>query len=189
MPFIFRGGPLDLHSIVIDADRIQLKAITRENTEEIYENFTPEITRYMMPAPPKKISETTDFVESALSGLERGDDLHLVIYQRGSNEFLGVCGLHERGRPAEPKVGIWLKKGAHGNGYGFEAIVALQAWAENCMKFERLVYPVDRRNTPSKRIPETLGGRIIAERKVTSMAGVELDEIVYGIERVAPSGS
>jgi len=189
MPFELRGKQLDLRSVVIDADRVQLKAITHEYIEDIYQNFTPEITKYMMPAPPKEISETINFVESALSGFDSGDDLHFVICRRGSNEFLGICGLHERGRPTEPEVGIWIKKAAHGNGYGFEAIVALKAWMESHIEFERLIYPVDRRNIASRRIPEGLGGRVIEERKVVSMVGAELDEIVYCIDRVAPIGS
>ena len=189
MPFEFRGKPLDLRNVVIDAERVRLKAITQEYTEEIYENFTPEITKYMMPAPAKEIAETKHFVELALSGFDSGEEFHFVICRRDGDEFLGICGLHERGRPTEPEVGIWLKKAAHGNGYGFEAIVALKAWVESYIVFERLIYPVDRRNIPSRRIPEELGGRIIEERKVVSMVGAELDEIVYGIDRVAPVGS
>jgi len=189
MPFKFQDRPLVLGNIVIDASRVRLKAITHEYTQEIFQNFTPEITKYMMPAPAREIAETECFVESALSGFESGDELHFVICLRVDGEFLGVCGLHERAQPMEPEIGIWLKKAAHGNGYGFEAIVALKTWVESHLEFEQLIYPVDRRNIPSRRIPESLGGKIIEERKVVSMTGVELDEIVFGIERGAPIDS
>ncbi len=189
MPFEFQDKPLDLSNIAIDASRVRLRAVNHEYANEIFQNFTPEITKYMMPAPAREISETKCFIESALSGFESGDDFHFVICLQVGGGFLGICGLHERGRPMEPEVGIWLKKAAHGNGYGFEAIVALKTWVESHLEFEQLIYPVDRRNIPSKRIPERLGGKIIEERKVISMTGAELDEIVFAIERGAPIDS
>ena len=185
MPFIFRERPPDLHRIVIDATLIQLRTLSAEYTDEIYREFTPEITRYMMAAPPAAIGDTVAFINMARSALERGDDFHFVISRKNDAGFLGICGLH--GRDASPELGIWLKKSAHGQGYGFAAMAALKAWAELCIEFDRLVYPVDRRNLPSRRIAEKLGGKIIGERTVTSLAGEVLDEVIYGIQRV-PNG-
>lgn len=189
MHLAVRDRSLDFRSVVINTERVRLQAISRKFIEEIYQNFTPEITEYMMPAPPAERADTTAFVESALLGLDRRDDLHLVIRLHDGGEFLGVCVLHARGQPNEPELGIWLKKGAHGHGYGLEAITALKKWAESQLEYERLLFPVDRRNTPSRRIPEELGGRIIAERKITSMSGTELDVVIFGIERKSPSGT
>ncbi len=185
MPLSFRSRPADFRSLVIESDRVRLHAIAKDYTAEINRNFTPEITRYMMPAPPTDISETRAFVTSALQGLDRGDDLHFVICRRDNAEFIGVCGLHGQGPPAAPELGIWLKKAAHGNRYGREAIRALSEWAGEHLDFERLVYPVDRRNVPSRKIAESLGGTVIAEKKVLSFGGLELDEVVYGIPRPA----
>ena len=181
MQLVLRDGSLDFRGVVINAERVRLQAINRTFTEEIYQNFTPEITEYMMPAPPAERADTEAFVESALLALDRRDDLHLIICLRDGGEFLGVCGLYSRGHPTEPELGIWLKKAAHGHGYGLEAITALKKWAESQLEYERLLFPVDRRNTPSRRIPEKLGGRIIAEKKMTSMSGTELDLVILGI--------
>ena len=189
MQLTVRDRTLDFHSVVINSERIRLQAISRKFTEEIYQNFTPKITEYMMPAPPAERADTAAFVKSALLELDRGDDLHLVICHHDGSEFLGVCGLYARGQPNEPELGIWLKKAAHGHGYGLEAITALKKWAESQLEYERLIFPVDRRNAPSRRIPEKLGGRIIAEKKMTSMSGTELDLVIYGIDRQAPSGT
>jgi RimJ/RimL family protein N-acetyltransferase len=184
MSFIFRERPADLHRIVIDAARIQLRTLSAQDTDEIYREFTPEITRYMMAAPPARIADTVAFIKGARSALERGEDFHFVICRQNLAEFLGICGLH--GRDAAPELGIWLKKSAHGQGYGFEAMGALKAWAEACIEFDCLVYPVDRRNLPSRRVAEKLGGKIIGERTVTSLSGLVLDEVVYGIQRSLP---
>jgi len=189
MQLAVRDRSLDFSSVVINAERVRLQAISRKFTEEIYQNFTPKITEYMMPAPPAERAETAAFVDSALLGLSRRDDLHLVICLHDDGEFLGICGLYARGQPNEPELGIWLKNAAHGHGYGLEAITALKKWADSQLEYQRLLFPVDRRNTPSRRIPEELGGRIIAEKKITSMSGTELDVVTFGIDRQAPSGT
>jgi RimJ/RimL family protein N-acetyltransferase len=183
MSFVFRQKLSDLHDIVIDAERIQLRTLSAEYAAEIYREFTPAITRYMMAAPPAEIGDTVAFIEAARSALECGEDFHFVICRKGSTEFLGICGLH--GGAALPELGIWLKQAAQGRGYGLEAIAALKAWAEGCIEFDSLVYPVDRRNLSSRRLVEKMGGKIIGERTVTSLSGALLDEVVYGIQRVS----
>jgi len=184
MPFTFSGESVDLRNVVIPTDRLRLEALTTKCSEDIFRNFTPDITRYMIPAPPKDIADTESFINDSLLGLRRGDDLTLVISQPDGGHFLGLCGLHGRVRPNEPELGIWLRKAAHGHGYGREAIAALKTWAEKYLEYERLTYPVDRRNIPSCKIPVALGGKVIAEQKKTSMSGIELDVIVYAFDAV-----
>lgn len=181
MPLLYRLRPENFRLLVIESDRLRLRAISDEYTPEIYRHFTADVTRYMLPAPASDIRQTRAFVASALIGLDRGDDLHFVICRRDNDEFMGVCGLHGEGAASEPELGIWLKKSAHGNRYGREAISVLRGWAVMHLEFERLIYPVDRRNIPSRRIAEALGGSVVDERKVMSVGGLELDEVVYGI--------
>ncbi len=185
MPFQFRGSAVDLANVIIESERLRLLSLTERYTESIFESFTPDITRYMLPKAPESLSETEAFVASAIDGFERGTDLHLVIIGRATSEFFGVCGLHDR---EEPELGIWLKKPAHGLGYGREAIAALIDWATQHLIFDYLIYPVDRRNTPSLKIPESLGGKVIGERTERSQSGVELDELVYALGRDSRNG-
>jgi len=189
MPFCFRGDAVNLADVAIDTERLTLTAITAEFTTAIFEHFTPEITRFMLPAPPTSITDTEEFVRSAITALHTGEDLHLTITDRSNAEFLGLCGLHTRNLERRPELGIWLKKTAHRNGYGLEAITALKHWADKHLIYEYVIYPVDRRNTASCRIPVALGGKVIGEKKETSMGGFELDELVYAIERVPPDGA
>ena len=180
MSFQFIDSPVDLANVVIESERLRLLSLTDRYTESIFRHFTPAVTRYMLPKAPTLRSETEAFVASAMRGFERGTDLHLVICQKAGDQFLGVCGLHDRDKP---ELGIWLKESAQGRGYGREAIAAMVDWARQHLVFEYLIYPVDRRNTPSLKIPESLGGRVIGERTAMSQSGVQLDELVYAIGR------
>ena len=62
--------------------------------------------------------------------------------------------------------GIWLKKDAHGKRYGREAIRIVSNRAVDNLDFDYLVYPVDRDNIPSRKIPESMGGLVFEEKKV-----------------------
>ena len=62
-----------------------------------------------------------------------------------------------------------------------EAIQTLTSWAVDTIDFDYAVYPVDRANIASRRIAEALGGTIFKERRVGTMSGGCLDEVVYRI--------
>jgi RimJ/RimL family protein N-acetyltransferase len=52
-------------------------------------------------------------------------DIVFVILTKESSEFLGCCGIHANEDARVPHVGLWIKKGALGHGYGREAIRTL----------------------------------------------------------------
>lgn len=66
---------------------------------------------------------------------------------------------------------------------------ALRSWASGNIRCDFLVYPVDRRNTPSRMVAERLGGVIHAERSIRNMSGRVLAEVVYRLQPDVVSGS
>jgi ribosomal-protein-alanine N-acetyltransferase len=135
----------------------------------------------MMPKSPDKIEESELFISEAIRQRASRSDLVLVILDKESGQFLGVCGLHARKDSRQPEFGIWLAKAAHRNGYGKEAIRGLRHWAVTSLEVDAFVYPVDKENTASRNIPESMGGVIFAEQKVSTLSGGVLDEVVYRI--------
>ena len=71
--------------------------------------------------------------------------------------------MHGKSSVITPEFGIWLKIGAHGKKLGREAIETLALWAVDNIDFEYAIYPVDRANVSSCKIPEYLGGTITPE--------------------------
>lgn len=174
---------IDLTSLCIDGKRLRLRSMHERYAEDILREFTEEIVRYMIPVPPKNIAEALAFISRTRDGMRDCRDLAFAILKSDTEEFLGVCGFHGHDTPETPELGIWIKKDAHGNGYGREAITMLVDWAIQNIGFDYLVYPVDRANFASRRIPESLGGAIFKERKAKRMNGEFLDEVVYRISR------
>ena len=61
--------PPDLLSIAIEGDRVQLVAISDKFEQDIFTEFTSEVTRYMFPSPAKDIEETRSFIIRSRSGM------------------------------------------------------------------------------------------------------------------------
>lgn len=171
---------LSLADTIIESERLRLVPISEEYAEDIFREFTEEITLYMYSRSPKQIEETLQYVRKARGEIEAGTDFPVVVLRKESGEFLGGGGLHNLDTDT-PEFGIWIKKSAHGNGYGKEAVCALKDWADTNLSYKYLVYPVDKKNVASRKIAEALDGVIEKECQVTNDAGKILDEVVYRI--------
>lgn len=174
------GIEIDFEALRIESDRLFLRPLTMQDAQVIFENFTPTITRYTTPSSPKEISETETFLRGTIQKRQDHRELVMAICNRNTGEFLGVCGLHEIGKK-HPELGIWIKESAQGNRFGREAITALVNWGQQHLTYEYLVYPVDRNNIPSRKIPESLNGEIFKESLGNKMDGGTLDLVFYKI--------
>lgn len=171
---------MDLSFVEINTDRLLLRPIGYSYTNDIFIEFTDEITLYMFPKPSENIEGVKEFISSSIKGLQEGHNLQLVILKKPALEFIGCVGLHSIGKK-DPELGIWIKKSAHGNKFGNETITNIIEWARENIEFEYLRYPVDKRNYASRRIPERNNGIIKREFKSINQKGFELDQVEYWI--------
>lgn len=171
---------MDLSNVIIETERLRLVPISPQYREESFREFTPEITRFMLPKSPDTIEETDAFIASAELDLKNGKNLTIVVLKKETNEFLGCGGLHHIDTQT-PEPGIWIKKSAHGHGYGVEAVTGLKEWADKNLEYEYLKYPVDKINIASRKIAESLGGIVKQEQMTVGMGGQQLDEVEYHI--------
>src|SRR6185437_7906372 len=102
--------------------------------EYIFKEFTPEITTYMFPSSPKEISETQAYIDSMQPKLQTGEEFPVVILHKTTGEFLGGAGIHKL-HTKTPELGIWIKKSAHGNKYGQEAVAGLKKWIDDTISY------------------------------------------------------
>lgn len=170
---------MNLLNVEISTNRLLLKHISLEYKEDIFSEFTAEITRYMIPRSPQYISETELFINQSILQVGNGGALIFVIIKKLSHEFLGCAGIHDLA--GNPELGIWLKRSAHGNKYGLEAITAIKKWADENLNHKYISYHVDRRNIASRKIPEALGGNIFREYDRVNMSSNTLHLVEYRI--------
>ena len=154
--------------------------VSLDYAEEIFQSFTHDITHFMTAKAPDKIEDTIKFIEDSIKENKANERLRLFILNKKNNEFVGSFGLGKI-RTKEPEFGIWIKKEYHGKNIGKKAITTLKNWAEQNFDYDCFIYPVDKNNIPSRRIPESLGGKIIDEYKVTNQSGNVLDIVDFKI--------
>ena len=164
----------------LETERLILVPVSNKHKDAIFKEFTEEITTYMHPRPATKIEDTLTFIKIARKQIKNGENLVVAILHKETEEFLGCGGLHETNTQT-PELGIWIKKGAHGNGYGLEAVEGLKNWAEGHLQYKYLTYPVDERNFPSRRIPEHLKGVIGRSYRKRNESGKALFIVEYWI--------
>ncbi len=172
---------MDMMKIEIINENIKLRPIIIEDKDDIFREFNADIVKYMYPPVPEDIEETIDFIESSIATMEAGLNIQLSIVDNDTGEFLGCAGLHRIDKKI-PEFGIWLKKGAHGKNIGRKSIKMLYDFACENLDHEYYKYPVDKRNTASRKIPESLGGEIFKYEIHERPSGEPLDVVEYHIK-------
>jgi len=171
---------MDLSKTVILTNRLKLIPTCLDYAPEIFKEFTDNITIYMYPKSARKISETETFINTSIQEMENGETLQVIILDKNTSEFLGHGGAKNL-KTVTPELGIWIKKAAHGNKYGREAVAGLKHWVDENLKYKYIIYPADRRNVASRKIAESLGGILEDEYKKINASGNELDMVEYRI--------
>lgn len=166
--------------LFVNTKRLSLVPISRDFCEVIFHEFTKEITKFMFPQWTGNISDTEIFIDGVLPKMQAGSAVQQVIINKETGEFLGCAGLGEINTNT-PELGIWIKKSAHGNKYGREAMQGLKDWADQNLDYEYIKYPVAIENISSRKIAESLGGLVDHEFVGTRQDGVKMNEVEYRI--------
>jgi len=148
--------PMNWETFEIETERLRLEPITIQYADDIFNEFTEEITQYMVPKPAKEIRETKNFIIGAIEKNHKEENIQLIILDKITKEFIGCLGLHKPNTDT-PEFWIRTKKSAHGNKYGQEAIQGLYKRAQENIFCDYIIYPVDTSNIPSRKIAESVG--------------------------------
>lgn len=175
----------NLSKLTLQTERLTIKAISLKYKGDILREFDENIALYMSPKPSDNVAQ---FINQAIKDTKKGNKIYLVILTKHTKEFLGICGIHEI-KTKTPELGIWIKKSSHGHKYGQEAIIACKKYLDENVDFEYIKYPVDERNTASRKIPELFGAKVEDSYEETSNSGKKLKILEYRIYHGATSRS
>ena len=137
-----------LEQFRLETERCLLVPISMKYKEDIFREFSSEVIIYMFPPAPKKIDETENFIKES-------KELLISIFNKETNEFLWWCWMHKINTQT-PEFWIWIKKSAHWKWFWKEVIKALYIWMINNINFDYIIYPVDKDNIASKKLPESI---------------------------------
>lgn len=163
-------------------ERLRLRPSSVKYSKEVFDNFTDEVTVLMFPLTPKKESETVEYLRGAEEKNRSGENYDVLIFLKDTDEFIGGGGLIHIDTET-PEFGIWIKKSAHGKHYGREAITALKEWADENLNYRYIKYPAEITNIASRKIPESLGGKLVCEYDAERQDGSIMRLVEYQIPR------
>ncbi len=124
------------------------------------------------------------FVRFTREGRERDRELHLGVFDKKDDRFLGMMGLMRLGDPVMGyEIGYWIRSDRQGRGLCTEACRRIARYAFEDLGAGRIWLNCDVKNLASRRVAEKLGMR--REGRVKSMlvdpAGRERDHYLYGL--------
>jgi [ribosomal protein S5]-alanine N-acetyltransferase len=170
----------------IDADRISLRWISRDDVDALYRIFSnEEVMRYWSTPPLTDRDAAVDLLQDIHDGFGRQSMLKWGIALRADNALIGTTTLYNLdfgNRRAE--MGYALARDHWRRGYMREALQALLTYAFEVLDLRRIEADVDPRNTASIQTLERLGFQregFLRER--WEVNGEIQDALFYGLIR------
>lgn len=163
----------------IETERLFITSFDFCYLEDIFNSFSDEIVMYQYPDSFADLATANKTFSRFACEMEDGKMLELVILSH-EKEFLGcleVLGLKEK----YPELGIWLKKDAHGEGYGYEALHAVINYLCSVEKYAKFIYEADIRNEQSIGLVRKFTHELGEVRDVVTESGKKLRLQVYYI--------
>jgi ribosomal-protein-alanine N-acetyltransferase len=168
----------DLTTIKINKN-IELVPMDSKYVQDIFDNFTLQVIKYLPRLKPSTdIKNTEDFVLDTMTRMSNKTDFNWIVLQ--NKHFIGCVGM--RGvKTKNGDFGYWLKTSEQGKGLGKVIAKSVFDWCFENLDLNTVKYPVDKRNLPSIKIIESLGGKVVKQY----LAGEEnsLDILEYHVSK------
>jgi RimJ/RimL family protein N-acetyltransferase len=140
-----------------ETERLRLRLPAQSDAEAIFSTYAtdPEVTRYLIWQPHKRIEETNVFLARCLEGWSTRNEYSWVITAKESGELIGMVGLRVREFKAD--LGYVLGRRFWGKGIATEAVTPIANWALAQPHIYRVWATCDVENAASARVLEKVG--------------------------------
>ena len=173
---------MDLTKVTIETERLRLVPRSIKYAEQILLEYRDPVIQYMNHGPPESLEILLERIKKTKTEMKEGKLLLMVILLKETGEFVGCMALEDL-EEENPEMGGWLKKSAHGHGYGREAAAALNQWAKDNLEYDHILWPCAVANISSCKLAESLGGKVHREYEKKQAKGTILPFVDYWISR------
>lgn len=133
----------ELHS-----SKVLLKLLDSRYTDEFWNAFTSEITRYLLIRPWETKDEVATMLSDCHSRYRFGLSADYALIHPSTHEFLGCISINGLGNRT-PELGLWVKSSAQRSGYAREAMKLVLREVFTKLAPESVSYIVHRDNKAS----------------------------------------
>lgn len=173
---------MDLNKVIIETERLRLVPLSEKHAEPCFLEYREPVTMYMNYGPAESLDRVKERILQTQNEMKKGLELSMVVLVKESGEFVERFGLENLDQE-NPEMGGWLKESAHGNRYGQEAAAALKKWADKNLQYDHLVWSCAAANAPSRKLAESLGGKVQREYVKTNARGMVWSFVDYWIPK------
>lgn len=150
---------LPLSAVTLGTERLQLRPLENDDAADLFAIFSdPRVMRYWSTGPWQDISAAHELIARDLREMAAGEYLRLGLVRKEDNKVIGHCcifSISQQSRRAE--LGYGMAFDQWGQGYMYEALSRVVAYAFTELGLNRLEADIDPRNLPSQRSLERLG--------------------------------
>jgi len=150
--------------VVLETPRLLLRHFVMEDGDALAEVLCDRENMRFYPEPFSRADCDAWIARSLWRYREQGHGLWALI-RKSDEQFLGDCGLtiQELDGAPETEVGYHLARRFQGQGYATEAARACMHYALSVLKKARVISLIRPENTPSRRVAERNGMRVVSE--------------------------
>ncbi|MEQ1849294.1 MAG: GNAT family N-acetyltransferase [Candidatus Peribacteraceae bacterium] len=174
---------MDLRQTKIETKRLLLVPVSTKYAEQIFLEYREPVTNYMNYGAPENLEILESRIKEREVDMEQGTNLFMATLLKESGELLGCFALEDLNKK-NPELGGWLKKAAHGHRYGQEAAAALKQWADKNLEYDYIIWPCATLNTPSRKLAESLSGKVHKEYEKKTASGKVSPYVEYRISKI-----
>lgn len=171
---------------ILHTDRLHLRPLAPRDAPALFAIMSDPLAMRFWDWPPfKELHTVREIVDGQIHTMEGGTAQYWAVCLAGTGQAIGTCDLsdidhhHKRG-----EVGFAFHRSYWGNGYAYEAMVAVIGEAFGPMDLERLGARLHAANHASRRLLERLGfayeGRLMRH---VLRDGQRRDCLLYGLLR------
>lgn len=143
------------NNISITTPRLQLELLSMKYIQEIFKEFTDEVTKTLRASTPKRIEEEEERVNKSEEKYKKWTDMNLVVTDTQGN-FIWCCGVMHVNTNT-PEIWLRIKQSERGKWYGKEMVWALIKRVETHKDVEYIVYKAHKDNIGTRKIVESFG--------------------------------
>ncbi|ADN02712.1 GNAT family N-acetyltransferase [Spirochaeta thermophila] len=111
-------------TVPLTTERLLLRRFTLEDAPAVYETWArdPEVTRFLTWSPHASVEKTRSFLEEAVRGYERDDQLMWAIVLKEPGSLIGSIGARVERAHRRAEIGYCLGRAFWNRGYMTEAL-------------------------------------------------------------------
>ncbi len=141
-----------------ETTRLKLRPLAFGDEKVIFIHISDDLTKHWIGW---EKSETVEIEQQKtgkkLMQMKSGQEIHFLAFDKGTNEFIGICGIEPDMISQEDKeINVWVKKESQNKGYATEMIKGLLDQVRKNTNLSYLIYSVTKGNMGSQAIADKL---------------------------------